>query len=484
MHRRVLIGMIALGMAGSAGIAAAQTPSFALVGHIEAFALTTPNDPLGAATLKVANQTVTLPRNMLVTMPGHYATAQDLFRGPASGGAVDTASGLALSDPTPPRIPFEAEVIGNIADGKYVAGVVRISQGALHVGAGFIQQIDRATGEMLVGNAGATDGARVRLNDVTGVFGLANTDGAKAAIALDRRFALDPDNAPVHAKTGFPVCVGRSAGNDAKCPDNNRPSGDAGLRFTCGAVGNGDAPSAPQCDPNWPAPLRVGDYVTYKGILVPDGGQGFIIAAYDLDAEIGIYTSPGVDPAYVFIEEGIQGTKGEPFPAIPQEETTRFRIVGFTTDPTRNVEVRLVDSGRNEQGTSFTGNAGLTPSNGPQLGRFRNTFPAKDDARAVRRDVLALVVNAGHQVLGSGLTAGRYIAPVSEYIYPEPTTFGVRGFPTPVPFENFCFLANGGGTFDENGGSLALGRLDPFPESGHVLSQPIGTSLARACDGQ
>ena len=471
-------------LAASIGTVSAQTASFTTIGHIESFSLTTPADPLSAATIVVSNQPITVPRNLLITLPGRYATAQDLFRGPVAGGPVEAASGLALADPTPPKVPFEAEIIGNIAGGRYVAGVVRISQGALHVGAGFIQSIDHATGEMRVGTAGASDGARVRLNDVTGVFGLANADGAKAALALDRRFALDPDNAPVHARTGFPVCVARPGAADPKCPAANRPAGEPGLRFTCGVTPNSGVAAAPGCDPTRPAPLREGDYVTYKGILVSDGGTGFLVAAYDLDAEIGIYTSPGAEPAYLVIEEGIQGTKGEPFANIPQEETTRFRIVGFTTDPSRGVEVRLVDSGRNETGTSFTGAVGLTPANGPQLGRFRQTFPAKDDARAVRRDVLALVVGSPHGVLASGLTSGRYVAPVSEYLYPEPTSFGVRGFPVSVPFENFCFLANGGGTFDAEGGTLTLARPDPFPESGHALSQPVGTGSARACDGE
>ena len=480
------MALLMLLFAGAAGPLAAQTPSpsFAVIGHLEAFTLTTPGDPLSAATLTVSNLPITLPRNLLITMPGHYATAQDLFRGPATGGSVQGTSGLALLDPTPPKIPFEAEVIGNIVGGQYVAGVVRISQGALHSGAGFVQSLDEATGEIHVGVPGAGSGARVRLNDVTGLFGLGNSEGVKAALALDSRFALDPDNAPIHAKTGFPVCVARG-GVDAKCPAANRPAGAAGLRFTCGPVAAAtDAPVASGCDPTRPAPLRVGDYVTYTGVLAPDGASGFIVAAYGLDAEIGIYTAPGQEPVYLAIEEAIQGTKGETFPNLPQEETTRFRVVGFTTDPSRNVEVRLVDGGRNETGTSFTGGVGLAPANGPQLGRFRNTWSAKDDARAVRRDVLALVVGSPHGQLANGLTSGRYEAPVNEYIYPEPTSFGVRGFPVPVPFENFCFLQNGGGTFDTESGSVTLSRLDPFPDSGHTLSQTIGTGTARACDGQ
>ncbi len=296
----------------------------------------------------------------------------------------------------------------------------------------------------------------------------------------------------MHAKTGYPVCIPRSdpgITDDPLCPQANRPLGADAFRYTC-AASVGDLPASADtpvhlCDPTRPAPLRVGDYVTYLGILQPDPAGGFLISAYGLDAELGIYTSPGAEPVYVFVEEALQGTKGERFPDIPQEETTRFRIVGFTTDPSRNVEVSLINSDRGGIGFSFTGPTGLSPSNAAQLGRFRNTWPSKDDARAVRRDVAVSVVGSPQAVLPNGLTSGAYTAPVAEYIYPEITRFGVPGYPSPVSFENFCFLTNAGGTFTMADGSAAvLASPAPFPQSGHPLSQPIGAGPARACDGQ
>ena len=206
----------ALGAAAMLGasLALAQTPnpSFALVGHIERFSLDAPAQPLGSAVMTVRGISVILPRNLLVTMPGQYLTPQDLFRGPAAG-AVQGSSGLALEDPAPPRVPFEAELQGNIVGNQYIAGVARITQGALHVGSGFVQAIDGASGELRVGAQGGASGARVRLNDPKGIYGQANGAGAKAALPLDQRFSLDPDNSPVHARTGFPVCVARAAGD-------------------------------------------------------------------------------------------------------------------------------------------------------------------------------------------------------------------------------------------------------------------------------
>jgi hypothetical protein len=462
--------------------ALAQTPSFNLIGYIEAFALKDSADPMSEATMTVRGIPVTLPRNLLVTLPGQYLTAQDIFRGP-NGGPVQASSGLALTDPVPPRVPFEADLMGNMVDGAYVAGVARISQGPLHVGTGFIQAINMATGELRVGALGGALGARVRLNDPKGIYGLRNNEGGKAALPLDARFALDPDNSPVHARTGYPVCVARSA-NDELCPAGNRPAAPNDKRFTCGQVAAEPlAPALGTCDPKLPARLKEGDHVAYVGMLVADPAGGFVVAAHGLEAELGIYTSPKAEPVYVYIEMALQGTLGERFPDIPQEETTRVKIVGFTTDPTRAVEVRLIDTGRNEVGTPLTGPAGLIPSSGPQLGRFRNTWPAKDDARAIRRDILAQVIDPRPRVkLANGLTSGQYVAPIGEYISPEATRFGVRGFQPPVPFENFCFLAKGGGTFTTASGVQTVNRLSPFPDSGHAQAQAVGSGNATACD--
>ncbi len=489
MKTPALAGLLLAGLVSMHGGAALSAPnaSFNLVGHIEAFTLANPADPLSRATLTIRGIPVTVPKNLLIVMPGQYLTAQDLFRwNPANhsfAASAQAQSGLALRDSPPPAVPFEAEAIGNIVNGEYIAGVVHISQGGLHMTAGPIASIDRNTSEFTVGAAGAGKAVRVRLNDPKGIYALPPT-------ALDQRFALDPDNSPVHAKTGFPVCIPHNADPDNKCPASNRPAAPNQFRFTCAGTGNPlgppaspDAPAV-NCDPRKPVPLAEGDYVTVIGMLARDDHGDFLVAAHGLDAELGIYTSPGAPDAYVYIEEALQGSKGEPFD-VPQEETTRFRIVGFTTDPSRNVEIRLIDTGLDETGTSISGPVGLFPSNGPQLGRFRNTWPAKDDARAVRRDVRAQIVGHAPVKLPSGLTTGSYTAPIGEYIYPEVTRFGekpagVNGpIPVPVPFENFCFLRTQAtiSTLDEH----TLGALTPFPASGHDKSQLTGLPGKHAC---
>jgi hypothetical protein len=68
---------------------------------------------------------------------------------------------------------------------------------------------------------------------------------------------------------------------------------------------------------------------------------------------------------------------------------------------------------------------------------------------------------------------------VAEYVYPENIRFGRPRLPVAVPFENFCFLKNGGGelkTLTRGAGPIPIGPpigpLNPFPTSGHPNSQP------------
>ncbi len=58
-----------------------------------------------------------------------------------------------------------------------------------------------------------------------------------------------------------------------------------------------------------------GDYIIYAGTFAKDGAD-FYISAHTVEANVGIYTAPGVDPAYVVIEGSLIGTQG---PRIPRD---------------------------------------------------------------------------------------------------------------------------------------------------------------------
>ncbi|MDR4516899.1 MAG: hypothetical protein MRK00_05850 [Nitrosomonas sp.] len=483
---------------GTAGWSTAQVPtsSFSVLGYIQELDVDDLDDPLSKGFIVVNGLRITLPKNLLITMPGQYLTLNDIFRGPHpfdADGLLKPAtkpSGLALLDrnqaPVPPTIApavlFEAEIIGNIVNGEYIAGVVRISQGGLNAGEGFIQSIDYEKGELLVGPEAGTGvaTARVRINDPEGKYGKLNKDKfPENADVMDERFSSDPGNAPIVAETGFPMCIPRSdpSVEDALCPISNRPEPLSKRRFTCGSVPAIDPTAEPHatCDPTKRMPLQPGDFITFSGMLTeetPNSGNWFI-AAHAIQAKLGVYTSPGIDPAYVLIEEAIVGTLGQPFRGVDQEETSRFRLVGFTTDPSRRVDVFVLDSlldGTEQERRMTT----LFPSPTAQVGRIRITLPAKANFLPITRDVRIRIENHVSLDVG-GLDSGQYTAPVSEYIYPENTRFGQHKNPVSVPFENFCFLKNGSGPLTTLGrsatGAPSIGRLIPFPDSGHGAAQ-------------
>jgi hypothetical protein len=231
--------------------------------------------------------------------------------------------------------------------------------------------------------------------------------------------------------------------------------------------------------------------------------QGYFISLHGLEAELGIYTSPGLDPAYVFVEEALQGTLGARWPLdattlIPQEATSIFKLIGFTSDPSRTISVEIFDDDANVNPLNRTLAptrlaTKIVPTNLAQLGRFKMIWAAKEDARVVRRNVRVklsdaivapfvpqLAPGAASNELPAGLLPagaslrggyayGQYEAPISEYISPEITRFGVKGWPVPVNFEDFCFLktTNSIGTQEPTGAAgyvtVSAGPITPSP---------------------
>ena len=113
------------------------------------------------------------------------------------------------------------------------------------------------------------------------------------------------------------------------------------------------------------------------------------------------------------------------------------------------------------------------------------TLPAKSNFLPLTRDV-RIRIEGLPEFTGSGLAQGQYTAPVGDYIHPENTRFGRPRSPVGVPFENFCFLKNGGERLSTLGrDALAeasrpvVGALDPFPYS----SQPSPRNAQVRADG-
>jgi hypothetical protein len=475
-----LAALVLLLVAGvTSGEARAQLPvpaatPFEMTGFIQQATLDGPDaadataDPFRGGTLTVNNHVVVIPRYTIFQMPATSLTWVELFKLAPEPWRGANQTGLALKDTPRPDYTVEVTVQGNRVqpDGRYIAGLVFVSNQSLQSHQGFISRIDYAAGELLVG------GARVRLNDPIGRFG--------RAMSHDVRFTIDEDNPTIKTETGYPMCLPRTdpaSADDPLCPQGNRPvaGGSFSSIFT---MAQRPAPTSTELqnpatrpftlDPWRAAPFEVGDYVTVRGPIVKDGDSQYI-SAYAIDANVGIFTAPGTTPAYVSVDVVLMGTGPLNDPTIAQEGAKRARVEGFTTDsgPASTIRISAVDV------NACTGEAldrlwnieAVDPGapNGAVAGRWRfapaaplfdlKGYPFLPPTREVHA-----VSNNGVVTTMNGLRAGEYTSPNQEFILPEN-----RGIGTPVVAANFDampFLVQGSGP---RGSSGYTGQLSPWP---------------------
>ncbi len=536
----------ALGAAGAAGFGGAVQPAaiipvvasstqFDITGFVQKATLDTPADPHSGGTLVVDGHTVIIPRELVVILPANALTWQELFTH-APAPYTNTATGLALEDNPKPLTTYEVNVIGNrVINGsgdRYLAGLVHISQQDLNAGTGYVNFIDYANGEMEVGGRPGVQGTgtRVRINDPANATALDQNGTAGSgrygrAGSPDDRFQVDQDNPTILAETGFPMCLPRVAadpglaGNldDAQCPLTNRPvftgADTSGVTpqpalpavgafytlFRMDSPANVDANTCQRgtcADPRKQAPFEVGDYITFAGSLETDSAGASYVSAHTITASLGIYTQPGIDPAYVSIEVSLIGTGGlTVFGA--GEAAVRTRFEGMTTDETRLIRLYGIDINPTTGKTTDREWGSILPDQGPPTGAVRGRWrfrppctasvatvkactpptagqfiPPTRELRAVVTGLSqfnpgTIIPNANSQVPGTpgarttanGLYYGQYHAPIGEYIFPE----NVPG--TPIPENNFNtipFLAYGG---YQSITGVQAGVLNPWPSS-------------------
>ena len=461
---------------------------FDITGAIQSLTVLTPGNAYSGGSIIVNGITVFIPANLVVTLPAAYKTVGQIFmESPLAG-----QSGLAFNDLSPPIAAYEASMAGNIVNGVYLAGLVSIAQQSLNTANGFIRSIDYATGFMCVGSTPGPcvpSDARVMINDPDGRYGLANGAGSKPS--PDKRFSVDSDNPTIHAASGYPMCVPRVAPPllDAQCPMTNRPTVAPGvfastfvmdtnflippLPFVGGAV----PPCGLGCDVNKQAPLAVGDYIAYSGILARDNLGGMYVAAYSIEANVGIYTPLNGPVFYIYIGKSLISTGPAICPANAECQA-RLRTSIFVTDPSRTPAMYGVDE---VPATGARTSRALisTLINTAVLGRF--VFHTEKDTRVfggangVPREIMARVAGIADgtpvfyvttpgvppaMVKANGLVFGQYVSPMGEYIFPEPNVGGA--VLTPYNFRCLAFLAKGWG---QGGALTGIGPLSPFPEA-------------------
>jgi hypothetical protein len=461
---------------------------FDITGAIESLTAFSPGNPYSGGIIVVDGISIIIPANLVVTLPAAYKTVGQIFIESPYGGS----SGLALTDG--PIAAFEANISGNIVGGNYIAGLVSIAQQSLNGANGYIRSINYATGMLCVGSTPGLPGTPcaasdtlVLINDVDGRYGLANGVGSKPS--PDPRFGVDSDNPTIHAASGYPMCVPRVAppAVDAECPMTNRPMTAPGVYQTTFVmdtnflipplpfVGGAVVPCGVGCNVNKQAPLVVGDYIAFSGTMARSNGTSYI-AAYAIEANVGIYTPIGGPVFYVYMEAPLISTGPSICPGNAECQA-RLRTSIWVTDPSRTPAMYAVDE--LQTGARTSRQLLSTLVNTAQLGRFvfhteKNTT-IFGGASGVTREIMARVAGVANgttvyygttpgvpasKVTANGLVFGQYVSPVGEYIFPEPNVGGTTL--TPYNFRCLQFLANGWG----QGGMLpGIGQLIPFPEA-------------------
>jgi hypothetical protein len=459
--------------------------------------------------IRVNNQTIRVPANAVIQFPANTITWEEVFENNPTGVAGET--GMALADTV--RLPgtYEATIQGNIVDGQPIAGLIFLSQQSVMAAMGFVEGFDYKNGIVII------DGTRVQINDPAGKFsaGYASWD---PIYLQDTRFSIDENNPTIKTETAYPVCIPRVdplVDDDPLCPRKNRPRNSSGtdfLRiFTMDPVldpvthqpptaFNGD-PSQPATDPRVFAPLKVGDKVDYAGEVFLDGNGEPYVLAHTISANLGIFTFPGTDPAYIAIDALLQGTGGVGNPIFPQEAGVRTLVEGFSTDPSRNVDVYAIDIDCNGVDTqrlpfwisNFPVDPG--PPTGAVKGRWR--FRPTGGNFLPPAMVIGAEISGGLKAIANptlNILTDQYQAPNFEFIFAE--NLGIGNPPVTYNFRDIPFLVNGigpwppadnilqGSVTNPNGfTNQNIGQLNPFPDAtapATVCLNTVGTANAKA----
>lgn len=516
----------------------APTPQFDILGYIQEATLDTTGaicqttDPrLRGGTLTVNGHKLIVPCNTLLQLPAATMTWADLFDPensrpvgsyigspgvttpvPANPVYADEKSGLALADAPAPFPSFEVRAQGNVVNGRYIVGLIApVTQQGLNAGSGIINYIDYGIGALRVGGtlndtncasdgilSSKCSGALVQVNDPVGRWGLVHSP--------DPRFSGDYENSTISAATGIPVCIPRVAPPmvDTECPLTNRPlngssfgndpflASNAPLRgFTMPAPvldAYGNNTVVP--DAYKQVPMMVGDQVDYAGTLYkidpngPNTPANLYISAHTLSDNLGIFTAPGVPPAYVTVEEVLIGTGGAGVQGLLQEAATRLTVVGTTTDPTRLIDIYAQDVNACTGEAKLRWLAATDPSTQPVKGRFvyrvlGGTFMPPTRNYVVKSETQKLDP-FGTEVeikAANGVITGQFLLPNFEFIFPENHAFGDPL--VPFNFQDLGFLAQGSGPVEGFGsGSALLSQLDPWP--GNPAPTKVNCSAAGA----
>jgi hypothetical protein len=194
------------------------------------------------------------------------------------------------------------------------------------------------------------------------------------------------------------------------------------------------------------APFLAGDYVEYGGIRV-----GSEIVCFEILAPSVMITTTG-NPTYIRMEDALIGVYDPGQATISEFADTRF--IGYVSDSSVSLTISAldVDPCTGVETDRIVGNAV------PRVGDVRNKFIWRADGTTLSHYTREyhIKISTGQTLTLNNITAGQYVQPVTEWVYPEPLTPGI--ITPPIDFSVMNFLVNG---IEQDG--LRFGQLDPWP---------------------
>lgn len=310
---------------------------------------------------------------------------------------------------------FETTVVGNIVDGKPIAGQIQVAaRFGLEGSRGYITAIN----DGVIQIAG---GPKVRINDPEGAFA--------PKVQQQPYFIMDTENPSVSSFSGFPMCI-QHAGNAETCKDSNRPAGQRTF-------------NAP--DPLTMVPFKVGDFIEYSGLR--NNGE---ILAYTITAINVQVTTQASDtvPNYIRVEDMLVGVQD----TAANVEVADIRVIGFLSSCSGAVvTIGAIDVDPCTGAETYRRIGSATPKQETRCkweARIATTTP-------YTRDYL-ITNNSPVQETKNGIKAGQFVQAVGEWIFPEVDVPGTN--PPPLIFNDIQGLVQGD-FFDDQ----QFGQLSPFP---------------------
>jgi hypothetical protein len=344
-----LSAIAAVALSATAQAAVNVHPATARVaGEVERITVKDPTDVWSEATMVVAGQNVTVPRNVLADLPANRLTMQQVLANAPAGCLARGETGLAKADAcnTGGAGAIATIEANRTPAGNVIAGDVFLQKGA-EIISGTVSFIDFADGYFRINGipGDAATGVMVRLNDPSARYSTQKGRGCAAGsenCSPDARYTGDPDNYTQTYSTGYPLCIPSTEPRTFTDTLDVNGNGNRAETLTSQAAANGtgdvlcpasNRTSLVAADSRRFAPLQLDDDVTVQGNFETVGGVRFLSAWSTMIGRALTTNGAAGQPDYMMLNEMSMDAAGFDL------NRARSLFIGSTTAPTSDVVI-------------------------------------------------------------------------------------------------------------------------------------------------